>query len=82
VVKVPSLNCSTTTIEPSDRVKTVKKRLKRSLAQSFPQVPESVRTTRVGTVVLSCRRRRVYQSGQVSGCKIVVANSIGNIQGD
>src|SRR2546427_13197003 len=41
VEKLPSLNCSTIVI-PLGWVNTVKCRLNRSSAQSFPQVPESV----------------------------------------
>src|SRR5207245_7347660 len=41
VVKLPSLNCSTI-VNVVPKVNTVKCRLKRSFAQSFPHVPESV----------------------------------------
>src|SRR5712691_4450950 len=40
-MKVPSLKCSTTVNVPSGLLNTVKCRLNVSVAQSFPQVPES-----------------------------------------
>src|SRR6059058_5354132 len=42
VMKLPSLNCSTTRNVPSGFFLTVKCRSNVSVAQSFPQVPESV----------------------------------------